>query len=393
MIADFYKTFGKSSDKKNDVPQEVLDLFFEDLPSNFMYYKKKDGNYCVGPRQDLINEKTILKLDLDPQFVEDNLKNIQEDKWPEYIYRMQLKVPVNNSKIGNCDKLIPLEQTLGNPLLEDVKIDKAFLYPEPFPPAKKLIFETIEGDKITLSIVRKPYPSLDEIYFTNINFFGFSIRVYLSDDQTSSKITYSIMPKKAETVSDAIAALHLFKGLYQGTVKINGERISKPIIGDDYIDDEKFKSMLDFWETARNLEKALDVSFVPSTEFSMEDAEIFSQLAKSILHGNKIIWRHPFDHFHTEGNSINDGNFDDFIGKENVEYSFVEGPIQFTLLGAKFNLYSKTKLFNMVITNVEWDDNKTSGDVYISDSVDGQWKLSRRYMTKKQMDIEIKNNS
>lgn len=39
-------------------------------------------------------------------------------------------------------------------------------------------------------------------------------------------------------------------------------------------------------------------------------------------------------------------------------------------LAAKFDLYSDTKLINMVITNIVRDnDNKNSGEVYVSDPI------------------------
>ena len=46
------------------------------------------------------------------------------------------------------------------------------------------------------------------------------------------------------------------------------------------------------------------------------------------------------------------------------------------------HLYSDTKLINMVITNIVWDnDNKNSGEVYVSDPIGSKWRLYRKYMT------------
>ena len=51
-------------------------------------------------------------------------------------------------------------------------------------------------------------------------------------------------------------------------------------------------------------------------------------------------------------------------------------------LAQKFDLYSDTKLINMVITNIVWDnDNKNSGEVYVSDPIGSKWRLYRKYMT------------
>ena len=96
---------------------------------------------------------------IDKEFIDSRLKDIPRDKWLEYIYRMQLKIPVKSVSIGNKEKKIPLENTVGNPLEDPPKICETYMYPEPFPPAKDIIFETIEGDIVALSVGRKPYPS------------------------------------------------------------------------------------------------------------------------------------------------------------------------------------------------------------------------------------------
>ena len=58
-----------------------------------------------------------------------------------------------------------------------------------------------------------------------------------------------------------------------------------------------------------------------------------------------------------------------------------------TLLGAEFYLYSQTQMTNMIMTNIVWDDDeKKSGEIYVSDPLGSKWKLSRKYMTKEQME-------
>jgi len=53
-----------------------------------------------------------------------------------------------------------------------------------------------------------------------------------------------------------------------------------------------------------------------------------------------------------------------------------------TLLGAEFNIYSHTKMTDLIMTNIDWeDDTKSGGEVYISDAPGKVWKLSRLYFT------------
>lgn len=379
MIADFYETFDESPGRGSDIPQEVLDVLSEKLPSNFIYYRDEDGNYIAGTKS--VSNAMILKVDVEQSFIDENLKDIPKEKWAEYIYRMQLNVPVTNVRIGNEEEQIPIEETVGNPINNSVKMQESYLHPEPFPPAKDVTFETVEGDSVVLSIARKPYSSFDEVFLTNINFPALRIQFYISENKNSSRVNYTVNPTKASTVSEALVALHLFNGFYNGTLKVDGMQLSEPVMGEEMFDVERLKNTLDFWEVAGKMEKKLGVSFVPSAEFPMEDAEFFSHLECCILNDREIVWEHPFDHFHMGGISSED-KFNELLGKEGVEFVFTEGPIHATLLGAEFDIYSQTKLSNIVMTSIDWDDEKKcSGEIYVADPIGGKWKLCRKYMT------------
>lgn len=387
MIADFYRTFDEVPDKGSDIPQEVLDILSQDLPSNFTYYKNDDGEYMAGPSPEYLTEPMILRVDIDEKFVAENLKNIPRDKWAEYIYRMQLRVPVTSVRIGDKDKQIPIEHTLGNPLRGYGEIKENFMYPEPFPPAREMVFETIEGDKIFIHVKRIPHASFDEILFQNIDFPALQIQFTLADNRIDSKVKYTCVPQKATTVSDAVAAIHIFNGFYNGTVKIDGQVLGEPVLSDLEYDKERFEQLEEFWTTARKLEMKLGVEFIPSADFPTEDVVFFSELERCLLEDKSVEWEHPFDHFHVSGMVIKEGKIEDLFGEHVIDYVFQEGPMHATLLGAEFYLYSQTQMTNMIMTNIVWDDDeKKSGEIYVSDPLGSKWKLSRKYMTKEQME-------
>ena len=127
MIADFYDTFEETPDKGSDIPQEVLDILSKELPSTFMYYRNENGDYVAGPRPDNTPETILLKVDLDSQFIEDNLKGIPKEKWAEYLYRMQLCAPIKNAKIGDNENQMPIEKTFGNPFKRNRR-NKEWIY-------------------------------------------------------------------------------------------------------------------------------------------------------------------------------------------------------------------------------------------------------------------------
>ena len=182
--------------------------------------------------------------------------------------------------------------------------------------------------------------------------------------------SYSVFPTKATTVSDALAAIHLFNGLYYGTVTINRHKMTESLVNKVEIDTEQLDSMKELWTTAKKLEDKLGVEFNPSADFPTEDLEFFAQLDNCLLNNNPVMWEHPFDHFHVRGFVIKDERLKEILGKEGVEFTFIEGPIHAILLDAEFELYSETKLTNMVMTNIVWDsDEKDSGEIYVSDPI------------------------
>lgn len=201
-------------------------------------------------------------------------------------------------------------------------------------------------------------------------------------------------------MSDAIAALNVFKGLYNGTASINGKKQTAFITTDNQFDNEQIETALDLWITLKQLEDILGVTFDPAADFPHEDIVFLSELRVGLLERKGIRWNHPFEHFHVNGLNIKSYSIEDILGKEKVSMNFFEGPISATLLGAIFELYSETEMRDFIITSVEWDDeSKTSGEIYIADEASGKsWVLIRKYLTageaeKRKRKIELKDNA
>ena len=399
MMTDFYDAFGKKASMDQDIPAEILELLNQDLPDNFMYVKDTNGKYMAVPRPDCFD--TELRLTTEPDLDEtlaERIRLLPSGKQLEYFYRTQRTIPIKNIKIGDKDKVIPLEKTMVNPLRDEkFKILDCRMYPQKFPDPVELLFESVEGNMVPIAIQQQPYDSMVEIKFTNVNFPSLQIEIYqfapLDDnlDQECSftsadapvRLAYSVKPSKAHTVKDAISALHIFKGLLNGTVKINGQLI-EVMNKKSTADLKQIEEALLFWTTASKLEEKLKVAFAPCADFPAEDAQFFRELSLCLIEGKKITWKHPFDHFHLGERQFveRDHRFEDLIGKTGIYYQFIEGPISATLLGAEFNIYSRTELKDFIITNIEWDDAEKEGrEVYIADAPGTVLKLSRLYIT------------
>lgn len=411
MIGKFYDSFNQKKEEKQSLPQEVVEVLNTFLPDNFAYIRDDKGHYRAVPRPEKIMDGIQLttRFDIDKNsdlFIK--LSRLPMSKWDEYLYRTQTKVPVKSARIGNKDKQIPIEMLTQDPLIEEeILFVNGWIYPNTFPGPIKMVFESPEGERAEIGFQQQAFDSFSEVKFLNVDFPALRIELYqyspLSDESVDEEthtsadnqvtVKYSVTPSKAGTVKEAVVALHLFRGLFNGTTKVNGQIIS-PKNGNGKFDPKQIEDALNLWETALILEDILSVKFDPSAEFPVEDVRFFAELTTCFIDKKAIVWRHPFDHFHVAGFHPvkNDLPFKDFTGSNSVRYEFLEGPIPATLLGAEFNLYSQTEMRDFVMTNIEWDDDShEAAEIYISDVQDKQWTLARMYITETEAE-QIRSN-
>lgn len=410
MIGSFYESFSKEKDAHRDIPEEVLKLLNRDLPDNFCYIRRQDGTYMACPNPDKISDSLngTFQFDFDEKTdatLIEKLSLISPLNWAEYFYRIQKPIPVKSIKIGNKERVIPIEETLRDPLSENTAtVTDAYMYPTAFPEPVTMFFETLENDKACINFQRQAYDNLAEIKFMNTDFPALKIEFYYFSPLTDNlqhetavtsceapiKVRYSVTPSKAPTVKSAITALHICKGLCDGTLKINGQTLSLPN-EESVIISTQIDEALTFWATALQLEEILGVSFDPNAEFPEEDVRFFAELESCLIKEKAIVWNHPFDHFHLGSFHpvSEDKKLENLIGKSTIHYEFIEGPIPATLLGAEFNIYSRTKMMDLVMTNIAWDDeSKSGGEVYIADAPDKVWTLSRLYLPKSKIEAK-----
>lgn len=403
MMADFYQAFGEDADMDKQIPQEILEELNKELPANLMYVQNEDGKCSVIPRPDRLDKPISMttKFDVDPDrdaYLISRLKEVPKEKWAEYFYRTQKTISVKNVKIGDDQKLIPLEQTVGNPLTDESnEMKDCKMFPEKFADSVPLLFESKEGDKVTISFQQQAYDSLTEVKYCNVDFPALKIELYVysplveecKEESKTSKsnpmiAAYSVTPTKAATVSEAVEALHIFAGLFAGTTRVDGQiMISKA--AQDKFEPQKVKDALDFWNKALKLEKKIGVQFVPNADFSMEDVRFFAELDSCLNERKPIVWRHPFESFHVNEFKTVDknANANKIIGAEGAFFRFTEGPIKAALLGTEFEIFSSTEMKDFVITNIQWDDEtEKSGEIYITDAPGKTWTLKRLYMTR-----------
>lgn len=154
--------------------------------------------------------------------------------------------------------MIPLEETLHNPLESSApSLESAELVPEPFPNPISITFETIEGDTITLHIQRQACKAMKKRKYANVDFPAIEMRLTLYEDAfpMRTKFNFTVIPANAKSSKDALAALRLLKGLYEGTATIKGEKKSFPKQDISDIDMEDLTNKIALWTDICTLEK------------------------------------------------------------------------------------------------------------------------------------------
>lgn len=390
MIASFIRSFKSEKGQASDIPDELIRKIKEDLPSNFTIYHDPETNKLViGPKP---NHTMTLKIeydfDSDEKYV--YLKKIPRDRLLDYLYRSQKSIPVTVIGMGDENKTIPLEKIGSDPFRDNRVVKNTIIYPEPFSESIPVVFESPEGEKVEISFRQQAYDSMTELLFQNIDFPALSIMLYLYDpiieedqieDKNFGKCSITVQPKSASSVEDAITALHIYQGIMNGTAKMNGAFLNPSSKEIDH-PSEQLHHVIYFWETIKKIEKKMNVRFIPSTDYSQEDAQLFNELDFSLIRGHKLIWNNPFSHFHANGVRLGFANrMEQILGKEKVGFRFVEGPLKTSFMGAEFDLYSLTILEDMIIERADWDQDKKGAEFYILDNPDQPWKLCRQYIT------------
>lgn len=399
MHGHFFEAFGKQDSESRTIPDDILQNLNKRLPENFKYMKRSDGSYEAVPNENMEGLVFNFELDLDNEpHLKELYNELGADKFIAYIYRIQKAIPAKDIKMGTSDKLESVRKLSSDPLSdEECEITHSMIYPSQFEKPYTIRFESPEGDVVDIDIQQVKYDSLTEIKRENISFPALKIEIYQYSPLTNRldsgahtsqtkqiKINYAVIPNRAKTVHEVVVAFHVFKGLVEGTTKMNNTyltsqegKITSPTV--------QMESSMVFWETALKLEKKLNVSFDPSIALSNADLQLFTELDVCMLQGKMIKWNHPFDHFHIDDYQAKDGlDLDNHIMKEKISYAFIEGPISATLLGASFDYYSLTTMDGFKITNIEWEKKGKKGEVYISDSDDNPWVLSRHYCTEQE---------
>lgn len=392
MIGSFYRDL-KGNDADRKAPKAVIKELNKELPKGYHYEYDEKRNHLIikGTSSKKQNEMMNVTIDLEEVGIP---KDVPKEKIPEYLYRTQKRVQLHNAVISKDGKKLKIDDMNVDPLTGEGVDEKIiqFLIPAEFPPAAPMTFQTKDGSKQIILFRRQPYDSFEAVKFANENFPALKVEWIISDYANNADgnmtidnplLKISVTPKDAESVSDAVMALKIFKGYIDGSLIMEGTKLGRNLSGSAGVDMDALDERLELWENFEKLERILDVKFEPFAEIPEEDKVFFYELQQMFLNDADIVNNEPFDHFHLGAMKFSGRNMSekDLIGKENMSFSYINEHVKATFLGAEFELYETVVLTGFTIVDVIKDKEKGKGgcEIYIKNSYETPWRLIRRY--------------
>lgn len=357
MFVNFDEVFNGNPQTDMRIPDALAEKLSDELPEGFKYIVSKSGdnmvisstnnsNVTIGGMLIVPTANQLATLGTEFSF-SDILK---------YAYNSQQEIPIKlqdeNSIIlnGEC---IPIDKIVCNPL-KPFKLDfsKTYLIPEPFPPKFNI---SIGCDLATLelTIKRIPNESVDTMAFESQGESCLHLKYYinLETETPSFQISISISISKAKTVKEIIDSINIYNAFVNGEGFL-AENPIKPKIEKDNLH-EFNKENLQFWTKVYELEKKLDITFLPPYSVDFEDICIIEEIYQNIINKKPIRTNKKITSISSKW-EYRKKNIDEEIGKS--VYFEANGTDSFELFGKKIDFWHIYGVFNAVISKYEEND-------------------------------------
>lgn len=381
MIGDFYSVF-KRQDNARQLPESVLNVLRQDIPEGYDYeFNEAFGHLIAVPKDKSKTQE--LKFNVDFGAIDDFPDWAREslpESLLEYSYRAQKTIPLKSVNVKDeKGNLFPLSK-LYRDVFSKEHDSELFLFPSPFPPGKKVLFETESGKTKEITIRRVASEEPKSIKMQNEDFPALTLwALYYEDDRKHGKFSISSTPKKAETVNDAIIALEILKGYVEGTLRINGHLIGKVLTEKPDYDKDLLEAQIEFWNNLLALENVLNVKFNPKAKMPQEDVRFIEELAIMFVKNQDVRFKEPSSYISVNSEAIEDPDFKKMAleDKKGFALSYISGPISASLLDASFSLYSSVVITGIKVDHVETIDGEAK--IYLNRALNDPWIMYKRY--------------
>lgn len=359
MFADFEKAFkDETIDKK--IPIEILSYLSRELPDGLKYEDAGEGLCVLEPNADEIKLEINVPTDLPEDFKPNTINDLME-----YIYRTQQILEVNPDKEGNItinDKKIKIEEFTKYPLVEKEAVNlKLYLKPDPFPDPFNI---KIEGNGIIKDMLmqRQPYKSMDKRKFESIENKVIKLSYIIDEKNNSMNLNLKISVENSDNITNIIEALKIYQSFLDKTIKIAGSEMKNGTITSSTDNNKKngMKETIEFWTKILDLEKKMEVKFIPEFPLNREDILWFEKLYRSFIEDL------PYKEYaNIDSLTIpkNEETIDEFTaGTKDIALLFTQR-MNLTIWGVDLELYNTVGVFDFKIS--ERKLNKDNNSEYI----------------------------
>jgi hypothetical protein len=388
LIASFYKSL-KPQEGARKIPASVISELNRDLPQGYTFIYDEERGQLIVKGSSGTKEKMEVEINLEEEGIP---KDIPSDRVMDYIFRTQKTIHLRNARIEKKGKTLFLRDFDIDPITGKGKSERSniVLVPQAFPEAAPMQIETSDGIKKDILFKRQPYASLDASLFSNVSFPALKMEWIVPDkkykndsngkkSETPATVKISVNVKLAKCVDEAIAALKIFRDYINGTLILQGKKIGKNIEQEIGLDINKINELISYWSDIKKLEDILGVSFNPQEELHDNNKQICLELLTMFVQGNDVVYKEPFSHFHIGkmGNGDVELKEEDLLGKENVCFSFTNGPEHYKIYGVDIELHEAIVMLGLKVDQIVKD--KNGMELYISSPKNEDWKLIRRF--------------
>lgn len=346
MFSNFEKAF-KRNESEKIIPHEVIEALSEKLPDGFKYVDVGEGACAIIPT------KSEFKININVEFPDDFTPSSPQELM-EYIYRTQRElkgkadsegfIELNGAKIKVDDCIrFPFENV-------SLKESEFIIKPMPF----KTFKVPLEGgnSKIDVLMKRQPYASMKKSLFKNVDDNVFEISYLVDEEKGSINFHFNINIENSTDIFEILKGLKLYHLLLNGQLNFAGINLFD-LLNDKNIDSNEKEAILktiNFWEKVSELQKILNVKFIPKHPVTYDDAIYIEKLYRSLRKKEPYKEYININTLTTTSNKKID--WDQTKDAQGIAFQFVENSVSETFWGVELILSRTIGLFDIKVKDI-----------------------------------------
>lgn len=391
MFVDFNSIFGKKTQKEIPIPPSLIEHISSSLPDGLKYEAMPDGSCHIVAES---GNTSISGLVFKPTPEQKSIigDNYTYDDVMKFSYNSQQAICFESQTPGTIiinGNSVPAEKIVVKPFSPiEVKKSSFYIRPSAFPEPFSVEVASPKY-KRTLNIHRVANPSVDISKYESDTNEPIVLTYFLNSSTETVRLTASLQLNNARTIQDIVDAVSIYNAFIDGNACMAGITMHR---GAAISEENKFsEESIVFWEKVIELEKILNVSFVPpKNDIDYKTMCLIEQLYQSLI--NQKSTREAQRTTSISGNwtSDMDRQLDGRIGKKQFMFSTCEQKQK--LLGVDLVVYLIAGQCNAVISKYTVNNGKYTIEFGDLDSDNPFFTAVRFFKTKDEMESIIKNN-